>query len=319
MIGVQSSVEVLLPGMKQKLVFFVGIVGIIALIIGGMKLWSSRTPKQGVLKVNSIPTASIFLDNKHIGRSPFDDKVGVGDYTIKISPESAVSSLASWQGTIKIASGLLTYVNANLAESEFLTAIDTVWLEKISSKGTEISVTTNPDGASVSIDGEIKGITPLSIASIVPGDHTLTVTSPGFLPRTLKIIATSGFKIIASMKLALSGEPSQPAEASASPTPTSTVKTTPTPKSSKTATSSASTLTAQAGLPDPPKPFVRIKDTPTGFLRVRMEPATTATEAGRGNPGEKYTIVDTQNNWYQIKYDGANTGWISGTYAEKVE
>lgn len=299
--------------MKQKLSFFVGIVGIIALVIGGMKLWSSRSPKQGVLKVNSIPTASIFLDNKHIGRSPFDEKVGVGDYTIKISPESAVSSIASWQGTIKIASGLLTYVNANLAESEFLTAVDTVWLEKISSKGTELSVTTNPDGATVTIDGELKGITPLSIASIVPGDHTLTVTSPGFLPRTLKIIATSGFKIIASMKLALSGEPSQPAEASASPTPTSTVKATPTPKTSKTATSSASTL------PDPPKPFVRIKDTPTGFLRVRMEPATTATEAGRVNPGEKYTIVDSQNNWYQIKYDGTNSGWISGTYAEKVE
>lgn len=299
--------------MKQKLGFFVGIIGIIVFVIGGMKLWSNRTPKQGVLKVNSIPTASIFLDNKHIGRTPFDDKVGVGDYTIKISPESAVSSLASWQGTIKIASGLLTYVNANLAESEFLAAVDTVWLEKISSKRTELSVTTNPDGATVTMDGEVKGITPLSTEINISGDHTLTVTSPGFLQRTLKIIATPGFKIIASMKLALSGEPTQPVEASASPTPTGSVKVTPTPKSSKTATSSASTL------PDPPKPFVRIKDTPTGFLRVRMEPATTATEAGRVNPGEKYTIVDTQNSWYQIKYDGTNTGWISGTYAEKVE
>lgn len=305
--------------MKQKLGFFAGIIGIIVLVIGGIKLWSNRTPKQGVLKVNSIPTASIFLDNKHIGRSPLDDKVNAGDYTIKISPESAVSSLASWQGTIKISSGLLTYVNANLAESEFLAAIDTVWLEKISSKRTELSVTTNPDGATVTMDGDVKGITPLSTEINVSGDHTLTVTSPGFLPRTLKIVATPGFKIIASMKLALSGEPSQPVEASASPTPTGSVKATPTPKSSKAATSSASTLPAQAGLSDPPKPFVRIKDTPTGFLRVRMEPATTATEAGRVNPGEKYHIEDEQSSWYQIKYDGTNTGWISGAYAEKTE
>jgi uncharacterized protein YgiM (DUF1202 family) len=50
-----------------------------------------------------------------------------------------------------------------------------------------------------------------------------------------------------------------------------------------------------------------------------MEPSTSATEAARINPGDKFTILDTQNGWYQIRYDATNTGWVSGTYVDKVE
>jgi uncharacterized protein YgiM (DUF1202 family) len=37
------------------------------------------------------------------------------------------------------------------------------------------------------------------------------------------------------------------------------------------------------------------------------------------NPGEKYSILDSQNGWYEINFDGTNTGWVSGQYATKVE
>lgn len=289
--------------MKRKIGFLVGLLVLLGLILGGVKLVGGGSPKQGMLKVTSSPTASVFLDNKHIGRTPVETKVDAGSFTIRLVPETTTQTLASWQGNITISPDILTYVSATLAESEFAIAVDTLSLEKITSKLAEVAVTTNPDGATVALDGGTKGISPLSIPNITAGDHTLTITSLGFLARSLKIKTTAGYKLNAIVKLALSGESPQEASPSSTPQPSPT----------KAASST-----------DPAKPFVTIKDTPTGFLRVRMEPTTGATEAAQVKPGEKYSIVDTQkdtkgNTWYQITYDGKNTGWISGQYAGKTE
>lgn len=286
--------------MKRKIGFLAGILVVIGLIVGGVRFLGGGA-KEGILKVVSTPTASVFLDNKHVGRTPVETKVASGEYAIRLVPETTTQAVTSWQGSVKIVPEILTYVNASLAESEFATAVETMWLEKITSKQAEVAVTTNPDGATASIDGQTKGITPISIPGITVGDHSLAIASPGFLSRNMKIKTTAGYKLNAVVKLALSGEPVQ--EASSSPTPTGA---TPTP-------------TKAASSTDPTKPFVTIKDTPTGFLRVRLEPSTSASEAARINPGEKYHVEDEKSGWYEIKYDGKNTGWISGQYATKTE
>lgn len=298
--------------MKRKIGFLASVLVLIGLVVGGIKLLGGGGAKEGVLKVQSTPTASVFLDNKHVGRTPVETKVASGDYAIRLVPETTTQAIASWQGNVKIAPEILTYVNASLAESEFTTAVETMWLEKITSKLAEVSVATNPDGATASLDGETKGITPTSIPNVTAGDHTLAIISSGFLPRNIKIKTTAGYKLNAIVKLALSGE--TPEVATPSPTP---VDTTPTGKTTPTPTKAASST-------DPARPFVTIKDTPTGFLRVRMEPTTAATEAAQVKPGEKYTIMDSKEDlkgttWYQINYDGKNNGWISGQYATKTE
>lgn len=292
--------------MKRKALFLIGFVGMVILVIALIRFLGNRGPKQGELRVDSQPVATVFLDNKNIGRTPYKDKIEAGEYTIKLVPESATAQLTGWQGKVVVGQNLLTFVNANLSESELTTAIDVVWLEKISSKLSELSITTNPDGATVLVDDVSRGVTPLSMSDITAGDHTVSITSVGFLARSLKIKTTQGYRLIANLKLALSG---------ASPVPEASPSTVPSPKltPAKSATSSA-LKTA-----DPEKPFVVIKDTPTGYLRVRLEPSTGATEAGRVNPGEKYTIMDSKNGWYQITYDGTNAGWVSGQYTDKVE
>jgi hypothetical protein len=289
--------------MKRKIGFFLVVI-IILLIIGGIiKLIASRTPREGELRVDATPTVTVFLDNKPIGRTPLREKVSAGEYTIRLVAESTTTELAPWQAKISVGANLLTFVNAVLSDSELSSAVDVLWLEKSVTGKPELSVITNPDGASVVLDDVTKGITPITISDVAAGDHTLTVTSPGFLTRTMKVKLTSGYKLIASMKLALSAggvvEESTPAGTALTPAPTGTTP----------ATSSAT----------PQKPYVVIKETPTGFLRVRMEPSTSATEAARVNPGEKYHLFDEKNNWYQISYDGTNKGWISGQYADKVE
>jgi hypothetical protein len=317
--------------MKRKLIFLLIIAGIAGIIFFIFRFLTDRTPKQGVLKVISSPVTTIFLDNRHIGRTSYEDKIAEGEYTIKLTPESSVQTVSSWQGKIKIFRNLLTYVNADLGDSEFNSAIDVLWLERITSKLSEVSVITNPDGAAVLLDGENKGLSPISIADVPVGDHTILITSPGFSQRTVKVKTTAGYKLIATVKLALSGQnfgvspeasSSPTATVSAMTTPTTKIKTTPsaTPKITSKATPTITLITSpKPTQPDPEKPYIIIKDTPTGFLRVRSEPSTTASEIGRVNPGEKYAIADTQNGWYKIVYNGTDEGWISGQYAEKVE
>lgn len=290
--------------MKRKIVFLLVLVVLVVLVAVIVNALTNRGPKQGQLRVDASPAAAIFLDNKNIGRSPYTDKVEAGNYTIKLVPDSATAQLPPWEGQIVVGQNLLTYVNADLSDSELTTAVDVLWLEKISSKNAELSVTTSPDGATVLVDDVTKGVTPLTLADITPGDHTVTVTSVGFLTRTLKIKMTPGYRLIVTMKLGLSPGGTPP---TASPTATLTV--TPTPK----------TATSSANQPDPPKPFLTVKDTPTGFLRVRMDPSTSATEAARVNPGDKFHIEDNQNGWLEIKYDGTNLGWVSGQYVTQTQ
>lgn len=292
-----------LTTMKRKLGFLFFILAFFALVVGGIKLLGGRAPAQGELKIDSNNPAGIFLGTTHLGQTPYEDKANSGEYTLKLVPDSTAAPISSWQGNIQVAPGLLTYVNADLGDSDFTTAVDVLSLEKVTSKVSEIAVTTNPDGATVALDGETRGVTPVSLAQVAAGDHTLAVSSPGFITRTIRLKTTVGYRLNADIKLALSPEGGM-----ASPSAQTTL---PAPTGGTSATSSSST--------NPAKPYAVIKDTPTGFLRVRMEPSTNATEAARVNPGDKFPILDTQDGWYKISYDGTNDGWISAQYADKVE
>ena len=297
--------------MKRKVIFLVILVFLFFFAIVLVKFVIGRTPKTGVLEVQSVPQASVFLDNKHIGRTPFKDKVEEGQYTIKIVPDQSIQTLAAWQANIRISPNTLTYVNRDLSDSELTSAGDVLWLEKISSKQSDISVTTIPDGSSLLLDNNGKSVTPILLQNIPSGEHVLTVSSPGFLTRNLKIISTSGYKLIATMQLALSA--SAPNETSTTPSATLTPA-----QGSKTSTSTSSGSVPSESK-DPLRPYIVIKDTPTGYLRVRMEPSTSATEAARVKPGSKFSILSTKSGWYQITYEDVKKGWVSGQYVEKVE
>lgn len=60
--------------------------------------------------------------------------------------------------------------------------------------------------------------------------------------------------------------------------------------------------------------FVRVKESDLGFLRVRVEPNTTASEVGRATSGKSFKVLDEKEGWYQIEYETGKTGWVSGSF-----
>ena len=117
---------------------------------------------------------------------------------------------------------------------------------------------------------------------------------PGFFRRTQKINVDPGYKVSASFKLAI--------DEAQKPTPK------PSGTNTKESTPSASTKT---------KSLVVIGDTPTGFLRVREEPSTNASEAAQVKPRDKFTLLDEDAGWYKIEYVKGKEGWVSSQYATK--
>lgn len=288
--------------MKKKLLLLtVLIVGFILFVVFKFFVFNSQN-EFGRIKIVSSPTTSVFINNLAVGKTPFDQKYKVGEYILKLIPEGNATDTASWQGKINIYNNALTYVNRELGSSDVTSAgeiFTTTKMEKPPKSGDygEVYVETEPQGAIVYLDNDEKGISTLILSDVLKGDHELSVFIPGFLRRTQKINIDPGYRVNSGFKLAI--DTSQKASGSAENRITG----------NKTATNSATNK----------KTIIVIKDTPTGFLRVREEPSVEASEEAQVKPGEKFSFLEEKEGWYKINYEGAKEGWVFGQYAEKSE
>ena len=276
--------------MGKKIVAIILILaGAGAIGFGVFSYFQGRKPNAG-LRVESTPTSSVYVDNVQLGQAPLEKIFKPGEVTIKLIPTSTSLFLTSYQTKVRLTSNTYTVVKRDFSDSDLTSSGEVVNLEPQSGKVASLAVvTSSPDSASVTLDGQPQGFSPLLIPSVPAGDHQIGITAPGFTPRTVSAIAVLGYKLNVNVKLA-----SLPA---LSPTPEAT---------------------PSAILE---KPYVEIKDTPTGFLRVRQTASTGAKEIGRIQPGDKYPLLDKITGWYLIKVDleATTSGWISAQYADKFE
>lgn len=287
--------------MKRKLLLLLILVCLFGVFILMRFFVLSQQDVYGGLKIVSSPEASVFINNVAVGKTPFEEtKRKTGDYILKLIPDTTATDTASWQGKIQIYKNALTYVNRELGTSDITSAgeIFTVTkMEKQPSNGSygEISVDTEPQGAIVYLDNDEKGVAPLILADVLKGDHELSVSMPGFLRRTQKINVSGGYRMNAAFKLAI--DQNQP---------------TISPASGNKVNESTASAQTEGG-----KVKIVIKDTPTGFLRVREEPAIDASESAQVKPGDTFDFMEEKDGWYKITYSGTKTGWIYSQYAEK--
>lgn len=279
------------------------VVLVVALTVGAYFYLTKSKKGTSGLKVVSTPGASVFLNEQLLGKTPYETKYPAGEYTLKIIPDEAGSGVTSWQGSVKLEPSFLTFVSRDLGTSELLSGGELVTLEKMEGGEAQIAVFSTPDGATVLLDGQEKGVSPTMLRDVLPGEHDVAVSAVGFVGRTVRVQATSGYKVVVNFQLALVKEQELPASPPVDGS------------SGATATSSGSTSTSGALTP----PYVKIKDTPTGFLRVRSSASTAASEVAQIKPGETFPFLEEQEGWYKISYAQGKEGWISGRYAEKVD
>ncbi len=258
----------------------------------------------GELKVDSIPTSTLFLNNLAVGKTPYKNKQKVGEYLLKLIPEGIATDVASWNGKIIVNKKALTYVNLELGKSDILTAGDIIFLEKTTKKQNnnygEIYIETEPKGAIVLLDNDEKGVAPLILDNVTNNQHEVSVYLPGFIKRTEKINVIPGYRVNIIFKLALDETYKKIEDLE------------------KVSTSSSKTN----------KIYVIVNNNPQGWLRVRTDTSIESTEQAKIKIGEKFEFLEEKNGWYKIKFNdnleslisgSFNEGWVSKEYVTKIE
>ncbi len=285
--------------MKGKLKF----IGILCIAFGVFVVIrlvvDLNSKKEGQLRVFSHPGAAVFIDNTMKGNTPYDNSLKEGEYLLKVIPDSVATQAASWQRKITILTNTLTVVDTQLESTDVASSAEVYWLSQNKGFGTgkesNLSIETEPSGALVYLDNDEKGISPLVLSKLTPGNHELSIFMPGFARRTKKINLNPGYQLNGFVKLPI--DPSQAPKYQQIENPNLA-----TPAAVLSTQSSAS---------------VTILDTPTGWLRVREEPTLNASESGRVNPGQIFPLTGEEDGWYKIKFETTKEGWISSEYATK--
>lgn len=185
--------------MKRFFIWFLLLISLAALLLRYSnkmaELFLGVKQTAGISIFSEPSEASIFLDDKEIGKTPLEDKnLEVRDYFIRVE-----KGKASWQGKVKLTGGTVTIINRDLAEDPSQSAGEILKLDK----GSGITVISNPESAEVEVDGKAYGKTPLTI-SLASGEHNLLVSHPNFLKRSIKARLPDQFNLIIHADLALS-------------------------------------------------------------------------------------------------------------------
>ncbi len=273
------------------------------IFLGGCNLKDFFVKPPAGLEISTVPTATVFLNGENLGSTPYaDTNLKPGTYTLKLVPADG-SALAPYETQMDLVSRTSTIINRTFASSDLDSAGYTLQLLETSPDQTYLSLISDPDLINVTLDNVPSGFTPLSKLVTTPGVHSLSVSSPGYLPQELSVTTRKGYNLLVNFKLA--GEtiiltPAQPSTSSATP-----------PLSSPSPVAQATDL---------PKPYVVIGETETGWLRVRREPSGTAEELGKANTGEKlkYLGESTDLGWHKIEFEGS-VGYVSGKYVTLVK
>ena len=189
-----------------------------------------------------------------------------------------VKGEAIWQGKVKLISGTVTTVGRDLAPDPTSSAGEILTLDK----GRGLTVVSNPTDAEVEIDGKSYGKTPITL-SIEPGERTILVSHGNYSNRSIRASLPEGFNLTVTVDLAL-------AEAD--------LTTISTPVISQT-------------------PQVVVKQTPTGFLRVRDKPSLSGKEIAQVKPGDSLILLEELSGWYRVRLANGTEGYVSSSYAEK--
>jgi formylglycine-generating enzyme required for sulfatase activity len=144
------------------------------------------TPNWAPVALATEPAgAEVFVDGELLGTTPLTMELGAGERQL----EAKLGGYNAWQAAVTV-------------EAAKAQALGPVKLVKADGR---ISLASVPDQASVTVNGQFRGRTPLTLR-LAPGrSHTIAVTKPGYEPlsRQLSVEADSGRRLTLELKAQL--------------------------------------------------------------------------------------------------------------------
>ncbi len=262
----------------MKKIIFLTFVTLVVVAVGAY-LWILLQPTRSELEIQAVPgKVSVYLNGKKVGQTPYlNTNLKPGHYQLKLVNNQG----ENWQRDLDIPSHSKVFLRREFFQQGSRGRL--LYLTPNGKNSSEAFFTSLPLKASVSVDGSMRGYTPLAL-QLKPGRHHLIFSHPDQAPVELEIKTVSGYRLIVNVDF-------PPAQASPSPSPQ--------PKPTIAATK------------------VIIQETPTGWLRVRNQPSRHGKEIGRVLPGKTYPYQGEKNGWFKIEYQAGKSGWVSGRYAKR--
>lgn len=249
---------------------------------------------QGALQVTSIPKSTVYLDGKSIGQTPLceceqNHMIKVGEYTIKLVPLD--SGYTPFESKITIGKSVLTVVDRTF-DKDSTSQGSIITLTPLSDKKkVEILAISFPDNATVFLDNNMSGKSPLVLKNVSESDHALKISKDGYKDKIIRIRTVAGYTLSATAFLSI--DPNFGTQLS------------------QVASSSASSA---------PKVIkIIILDTPTGYLNVRDNASVEGLILTKVFPKDTFDFVDEKTNWIEVRLPDGRLGWISSQYAQKQE
>jgi PKD repeat protein len=135
-----------------------------------------QPPLNGSMIITTIPSgAAVIIDAIPGGIAPvIIPDVLPGNHVVTLS----FDGYEDWNHTVPIRSGQTSEINAILVAKKEITG--------------SLAVITNPPGAEIFIDGDFRGVSPVTISGIPAGTHTVLLSLQDYVDNTTSVSITSG-------------------------------------------------------------------------------------------------------------------------------
>ena len=137
---------------------------------------TTQPPENGSIAITSIPSgAEVYIDGQQRGMAPaIFAEVLPGNHQVTLSSKG----YDDWSRIVSVGSGRMSAINAELLAPKEITG--------------SLAVLTDPPGAEIFMDGDFKGVSPVTITGLSPRTHTVLLTLKEYANTTTSISITAG-------------------------------------------------------------------------------------------------------------------------------
>jgi len=149
---------------------------IAAVLIQSVPQPTTQPPHNGSIAITSIPSgAEVYIDGSQRGMAPaIFPEIVPGNHQVTLSSKG----FDDWSHIVSVGSGQMAAINAELQVTQEITGL--------------LAVITDPPGAEIFIDGDFKGVSPVTIPGLSAGAHTVLLTLQEYANTSTNISVTAG-------------------------------------------------------------------------------------------------------------------------------